>query len=453
MIVMSEKLKKIRFLNKYIIIAIIVLLVIITRTTYSFLAYSYRNRSVIKGNVIAVNATLDVERVVGTNEGMVPLKDSSLNNAINGIGSSNGACVDKYGNLSCQVYKITLTNTGSRLQSLKGTIKLEAKDSNSKYNNLGWRELTDTTTIKDGSVVNGMNESTLVSGLTMESKEVKVWYIAVYIREANGPQEDIDKGEFKGTVTFKTDNSQSISLALGDYVKMTPTKSSYTTDTSKTGYDSTQTINPQELNLWRVISLNDEGTVDVVSEHISSTGIYFKGQTGYQNLVGYLNELAKQYENSTYTKSSRHFGYNGQTEYITDTSKFAYPAPWNCSTGESCNPIESQGGGDNLYTKDYNLVNSVLGTAVARKPNGITAYYWMASRYYYYSSATDYRWNERYVATSGSVISTKYLYYYDSSSFDSYNDNNYLRPILTLKSGLKYTGSGTEDKPYVPSTN
>ena len=87
MIVMSEKLKKIRFLNKYIIIAIIVLLVIITRTTYSFLAYSYRNRSVIKGNVIAVNATLDVERVVGTNEGMVPLKDSSLNNAINGIRS------------------------------------------------------------------------------------------------------------------------------------------------------------------------------------------------------------------------------------------------------------------------------------------------------------------------------------------------------------------------------
>lgn len=201
---MSEKLKKIRFLNKYIIIAIIVLIVIITRTTYSFLAYSYSNRSVIKGNVIAVNATLDVERVVGTNEGMVPLKDSSLNNAINGVGSTNGACVDKYGNLSCQVYKITLTNMGSRLQSLKGTIKLEAKDSNSKYNNLGWRELTDTTTIKDGSIVNGMNESTLVSGLTMESKEVKVWYIAVYIREVNSPQEDTDSGDFKGTVTFKT---------------------------------------------------------------------------------------------------------------------------------------------------------------------------------------------------------------------------------------------------------
>ena len=447
---MSEKLKKIRFLNKYIIIAIIVLLVIITRTTYSFLAYSYSNRSVIKGNVIAVNATLDVERVVGTNEGMVPLKDSSLNNAINGVGSSNGACVDKYGNLSCQVYKITLTNTGSRLQSLKGTIKLEAKDSNSKYNNLGWRELTDTTTIKDGSVVNGMNESTLVSGLTMESKEVKVWYIAVYIREANGPQEDIDKGEFKGTVTFKTDNSQSISL--GSYVKMTPTKSSYTTDTSKTGYPEAQTINPQELNLWRVISLNDDGTVEVVSEYVSSTSIYFEGQTGYQNLVGYLNVLASQYENSTYTKSSRHFGYNGQTEYITDTSKFTNPAPWTCSTGGSCNPVESQGGGDELYTKDYNLVKNVLGTTIASKPDGTAYYYWMASRYYNYSSTTNYIWNGWRVDTSGDV-NYRNLYYYYSSRFYSYGDSRSLRPILTLKSGLKYSGNGTEDKPYVPSTN
>ena len=92
----------------------------------------------------------------------------------------------------------------------------------------------------------------------------------------------------EGKICLKQKNS----LALGDYVKMTPTKSSYTTDTSKTGYTKTQTINPQELNLWRVISLNDDGTVDVVSEHVSSTAISFEGQTGYQNLVGYLNELA-----------------------------------------------------------------------------------------------------------------------------------------------------------------
>ena len=236
-------------------------------------------------------------------------------------------------------------------------------------------------------------------------------------------------------------------MALGSYVKMTPTKSSYTTDTSKTGYDSTQTINPQELNLWRVISINNDGTVDVVSEHVSSIEIYFQGQTGYLNFVGYLNVLASQYENSTYTKGSRHFGYNGQTEYITDTSKFTNSAPWTCSTGGSCNPVESQGGGDELYTKDYNLVKSVLGTAWASKPNGDKYWYWMASRYYNYSSTTSWHWNGRHVDPAGDVYSDS-LY----GNPSSYSRNNSLRPILTLKSGLKYTGSGTEADPYVLST-
>ena len=237
------------------------------------------------------------------------------------------------------------------------------------------------------------------------------------------------------------------SLALGDYVKMTPTKSSYTTDTSKTGYTSTQTINPQELNLWRVISLNDDGTVDVVSEHVSSTAINFKGQTGYQNLVGYLNLLASQYENSKYTKSSRHFGYNGQTEYITDTSKFTTTAPWTCSTGGSCNPVESQGGGDELYTKDYNLVKSVLGTAEASTLDGRSFDYWTASRHYDYSYPPDYGWNGRVVFISEIVTDHVELYCNYGSGLDSISLGASLRPVLTLKSGLKYTGVGTESFP------
>ena len=234
-------------------------------------------------------------------------------------------------------------------------------------------------------------------------------------------------------------------LALGDYVKMTPTKSRYTTDTSKTGYTSTQTIKPQELNLWRVIKLNDDGTVEMISEHVSSVGIYFRGQTGYQNLVGYLNVLASQYENSTYTKGSRYFGYNGQTEYITDTSKFTNPAPWTSSTGSST--VESQGGGDTLYTTDYNLINTVLGTRLATKPvSGSDSYYWMASRYYLYFSSTYYAWCVRKMNDSG-VTSNYYMYRYSSSSFGTNGTSGSLRPIVVLKSGLKYYGVGTEDYP------
>ena len=236
-------------------------------------------------------------------------------------------------------------------------------------------------------------------------------------------------------------------LALGDYVRMTPTKSSYKTDTSKTGYTRTQTINPQELNLWRVIKINDDGTVEMISEHVSSTAVYFRGKTGYQNFVGYLNVLASQYGNSTYTKDSRYFGYDGQTKYITNTSKFVNPAPWTCSTGKSCNPVETQGGGDKLYTTDSGLVNRVLGTRVATKPKSTSgSSYWMASRYYVYSSSTDYGWHGRDVDASGSANYIR-LYYYYSSSFTTYNSSKFLRPIVVLKSGLKYYGVGTEDYP------
>ena len=236
-------------------------------------------------------------------------------------------------------------------------------------------------------------------------------------------------------------------LALGDYVLMKPTLSSYTTDTSKTGYTETQTINPQELDLWRVISINGDGTVDIVSEHVSSTEVYFQGQTGYLNFVGYLNELASKYENSKYTKGSRYFGYNGQTEYITDTSKFTTTAPWACSTGESCNPVESQGGGDELYAKDKYLVKRVLGTALASKPDGTNYYYWMASRNYHYYSATYYRWHGLASNTDSEAFIVP-LYYYNNSNLSSSAYNYSLRPILTLKANIGYTGSGTKEDPY-----
>ena len=243
-------------------------------------------------------------------------------------------------------------------------------------------------------------------------------------------------------------------VSSGDYVSYTPSSTSYTTDTTKTGYTSTQTINPSELNLWRVLSVNNDGTVDIISEYVSSVSVYFGGQTGYQNFIGYLNVLASQYENPSYTLGSRYFGYNGQTEFITDTSYFGNSAPWTCSTGGTCNPdpddYESSGGGDTLYTTDYNLVNTVLGTTKAYRV-GTTTYtaYWMAGRYYQYSSATKYNLNGRVVTSSG--YTSDYLYIRNNGATITYSTDSALRPIVTLKSGLHYSGSGTSSNPLTLS--
>ena len=208
---MKKNFKKIVKFNKYYIIALIIIFILGVSTTYSYYAYSYEDSVAIKGNVIAIDADLTVELVVGNNGQMVPLKDSSLSNALNAVDTPNGACVDKYGNLACQVYKITLHNNGSRLQNIKGTIELYAKDSSSTYTNLKWRELTNTTTIKNGSIINGMDKSNLVTGLTLDSGEEVVYYIAVYIQEVNTDQINDDKGQFQGTVTFETGDGTSVS--------------------------------------------------------------------------------------------------------------------------------------------------------------------------------------------------------------------------------------------------
>ena len=236
---------------------------------------------------------------------------------------------------------------------------------------------------------------------------------------------------------------------VGDYVKMVPSLTSYTIDTSKTGYTSSQTINPSELNLWRVLKVNSDGTIEMISEYTSSTSVSFRGKVGYQNFVGYLNVLASKYENSKYTKGSRYVGYNGQTEYITDTSKIdSTTAPWTSSTGNST--TESLGGGDTLYQSDYDLMQTIFSTVVAQKVGTTsTASYWIASRNYLYSSANSWSLNVRSISTVGS-LSNRYMYNYNNGNFKVYSSPSFLRPIVILKSGITYTPAlGTSDDPFV----
>ena len=62
-------------------------------------------------------------------------------------------------------------------------------------------------------------------------------------------------------------------------------------------------------------------------------------------------------------------GYNGQTEFLTDTANTvdstSKTAPWTSSTGSGT--VESQGGGDLLYKTDVDLVKNALGTLKANK--------------------------------------------------------------------------------------
>ena len=206
-------------------------------------------------------------------------------------------------------------------------------------------------------------------------------------------------------------------VKLGDYIRYTPSKTEYKVLKEDTGYTEDQTINPSELNLWRVIRKNVDGTVELVSEYVSSMRLSFKGSQGYNNYVGTLNKIASSYETEGYTIGSRHIGYDGKiTEYCSDTT-----------------PCETS---DTSYKTDQNLVETSIGSMSAKEEGGTSnASYWLASR----TTGTPSCSNCLYVRTYSSKLS-----YDPIGSFPTR-----VRPIVILKSTLKKTGGdGTELNPY-----
>ena len=281
------------------------------RGTYSYLAYNYENGSVIKGNVVSVNAELKVELVTGSNKGMVPLKDSSLERAINGTGGES-ACVDANGNLSCQVYKITLTNKGSKIKNLKGTITLTNKDTNSTYANLKWRELASKNKIDSNKIINGMDESVLEDNLTMNSGEVKEYYIAVYIQETNVDQRVTDKGNFAGTVTFEVDDPNycvnSKVNNLGDCILISEKKSKDVSEAKS--YISSKTANfnniaPLTKYVEKLEMVEEDNIISSSNKIYFGDSYSFNSDTGIytisNNKLGLMNEYLSNENKKYYT--------------------------------------------------------------------------------------------------------------------------------------------------------
>lgn len=240
-------------------------------------------------------------------------------------------------------------------------------------------------------------------------------------------------------------------VELGDYISMTPTQTTYTIPKAATGCSSDETINPNKLNLWRVINIRNDGTIEIVSQYILD-GVTLCGKTGYLNLVNVLNTVARQFGNSKYTIDARHVGYRGQTAIITNTSKFTTTAAWYGST--SNNENEKLGGGDMMYEYDINLITKALGTTLAKDVGMNSNYhYWLASRVYTgYSS--DIYWYGRCTGSTEGKISSRYLYRYSSDegfvSLTNYGSD--IRPILVLRTDITtFTGSGTSSSPWVLS--
>ena len=277
-------------------------------------------------------------------------------------------------------------------------------------------------------------------------------------------------------------------LKVGDYIDYTPdTAGNYmglgTSENEKAGStDNPADGIPQDTTLkWRVMNINNDGSVDIVSAAPISSKVYFRGSLGYNNGVLLLNDLCKsQYSNSTLGVTARSINlediekkfnstginarntYNngnktyGQTQTYTNNysytpdiynhvgktaaeeSKDYYSTP-TTATHSQKGTLEVQqtyyyfSNTPSSYFDDSTFHELIFGTGTA---------YWLASRYAYCNSA--------YASFGLRIVNSADLYgncLFSSSSITYYSTLR-VRPVVSLGSNIKIsTDGGTADAP------
>lgn len=208
---------------------------------------------------------------------------------------------------------------------------------------------------------------------------------------------------------------------VGDYIRMTPTSTSYTIPASVTGYTKDVVIHPNRLNLWRVIKKNSDGSVDAVSVYVDGVMIYISSLEGCRNFIGTLQTIASQYKNTKYTTATRSMGYEGQSSY--------------CSSAAGC--VYN----DKSTLKDEILVENLFGDIVTTTPGGSSILYsWKTYRKTDSSTCELIKLNDR-----GSYG------FYTYKSGGSLSTGSTIRPVVTIKGDVNVISGGgkTASTPYI----
>ena len=79
-------------------------------------------------------------------------------------------------------------------------------------------------------------------------------------------------------------------IKIGDYVNYKPKSKTYTISKTYSGYTDNQEYTTENLG-WRILNINEDGTVDLISNKPTSHEVYFLGATGYNNGVYLLNDM------------------------------------------------------------------------------------------------------------------------------------------------------------------
>ena len=214
----------------YLTFGILTLIITITGSTYAYFALSTSNNNAITGTTADVGLTLTVTKLkpnTNTTDYLVPQLESALGTAINNTNN----CKDANTNTVCQVYKATLTNTGTANAKLKGTISFSNV---SNLPNLKWKLITDATTLGSNPTNNATSSSsTFVAEANLNPNQSIDYYFVVWINETGSEQSD--NGSYTASITFTSSNGKGITSTIGEVVPFTGTIYRKSTETLGNG--------------------------------------------------------------------------------------------------------------------------------------------------------------------------------------------------------------------------
>ena len=208
---------------------------------------------------------------------------------------------------------------------------------------------------------------------------------------------------------------------------------------------------------WRIVRINEDGTIRLIMQNGINNNETYKWSTSY-------NTVSKMYYSNSSIKSIVETWYDNNIGndnslsskiasdgYYCEQAKVKYAS--NFTSGNASMEVYSD------YTpnfkcdtdgNDKGILNTNIGLLTYDEYVYAGGYYGKYNNtYYLYSPSTDYLTMSPSGFSPSNSIATAWRVYDNTTNNSSMLDYHRLRPVISLKSSIQVTGSGTSSDPYV----